>query len=414
MHVGSVSENSNGNKKWKIALFLCFLGLVLDGADVMILSLSLNSIRNDFGLSSTEAGFLGTITVLSLAVGGLFGGWASDRFGRVKVIATSILIFSILTGFLGMTRTVTEFAILRALSGLGLGCVYIVSVGLIAEYVPTIKRATMLSILGTGYTVGYIVASLIAGNVIPEFGWRPAYMLFWVGIFLAFIMYAFIPESESWKNSKKNIAEIAKTEKVESRLGFLLRDKAVLKILLLWLTVSAVFHVGYTGVNHWMPTFVETELNINYKAMTYYMIASWTAMIGGKLFAGYLGDKFGRRFSYMFGCIASAICLMLIIFFNSPANILFFLVAFGFLYGIPFGVYGTYMSESFPSYVRGTALGLAHNGGRIGSSIGPLLVGVITAGSSLSVAFFVLALAYAICFVPLFFVREKMYDPQTV
>ena len=116
-------------------------------------------------------------------------------------------------------------------------------------------------------------------------------------------MYAFIPESESWKNSKKNIAEIAKTEKVESRLGFLLRDKAVLKILLLWLTVSAVFHVGYTGVNHWMPTFVETELNINYKAMTYYMIASWTAMIGGKLFAGYLGDKFGRRFSYMFSIL---------------------------------------------------------------------------------------------------------------
>lgn len=59
MHMENTAGSAEGNKKWKVAFILCFLALVVDGADVMMLSLSLKSIKDDFGLTGVEAGMLG-------------------------------------------------------------------------------------------------------------------------------------------------------------------------------------------------------------------------------------------------------------------------------------------------------------------------------------------------------------------
>ncbi len=75
------------------------------------------------------------------------------------------------------------------------------------------------------------------------------------------------------------------------------------------------------------------------------MVGTYTAMILGKVLAGMMADKLGRRFTYAFGAIGTAIFLPLIVFYNSPSNILYLLVTFGFLYGIPYGVNATYMTE---------------------------------------------------------------------
>lgn len=413
MHVAAVAGDGNGNKKWKIAFFLCFLALVVDGADVMMLSLSLSKITADFGLSSVEAGMLGTVTILGMGIGGIFGGWASDKFGRVKAIAASVFLFSILTGLLSFTTNIYQFGALRFLSGLGLGTVYIVCAGLIAEYVPTKHRSITIAALQTGWTFGYILASLMAGAIIPEHGWRLMFLLSSSAVILAILIYIFVPESESWKKEQLT-PKISNGLTVQKQSSFkiVFQDKAVLKILGFWMLASALLHIGYNGVNHWMPHYIEHEMGLDFKSMTYYMIGSYTAMILGKLFAGYLADKVGRRFSFGFGSVATAICLFLIVNFHTPENIMYFLVAFGFLYGMPFGVYSTYMSESFPTNVRGTTLGTAHNGGRLGSALAPLLVGYVASGGSMSAGFIVLGLAYLTCLIPLFFVREKMYDPQ--
>lgn len=79
---------------WKIAFIFAFLALLVDGADLMLLSYSLNSIKADFGLSSVQAGMLGSFTLAGMAVGGIFGGWACDKFGRVRIVVISILTFS--------------------------------------------------------------------------------------------------------------------------------------------------------------------------------------------------------------------------------------------------------------------------------------------------------------------------------
>ena len=62
-----------------IAFLFCFLGLLADGADLMFLAYSLNSLKAEFGLSNFEAGSLGSITLAGMAIGGIYGGWACDH-----------------------------------------------------------------------------------------------------------------------------------------------------------------------------------------------------------------------------------------------------------------------------------------------------------------------------------------------
>jgi AAHS family cis,cis-muconate transporter-like MFS transporter len=85
-----------------------------------------------------------------------------------------------------------------------------------------------------------------------------------------------------------------------------------------------------------------------------------------------------------------------IIFFNTPDNILYLLITFGFLYGIPYGVNATYMAETFSTDVRGTAIGGAYNIGRVGAAIAPATIGFLASGGTFAMAFIVMGAAYFI------------------
>ena len=185
-------------------------------------------------------------------------------------------------------------------------------------------------------------------------------------------------------------------------------------MFLLWMGTAAFLQFGYYGVNNWMPMYLETELNMNFKSLTGYMVGAYTAMILGKILAGYAADKLGRRITFVFGTVSTAAFLPVIIFFNTPDNIAYLLINFGFLYGIPYGVNATYMAESFSTDVRGTAIGGAYNMGRLGAAIAPATIGMIAAGSSFGMTFIVvMGTAYFIAgVIPGLFIRERQYDPQ--
>jgi AAHS family cis,cis-muconate transporter-like MFS transporter len=385
----------------------------------------LTSLKAEFGLTSFQAGMLGSSSLAGMALGGITGGWACDKFGRVKTIAWSVVFFSIMTCILGFTQSYEQFMTLRFIGAFGLGSLYMACNTLMAEYVPTKYRTTVLGTLQTGQTVGYIVATLLAGAIIPDHGWR---MLFYVTIVpaaFALIFMRFVPEPASWQEAKieqfkrkelkiepttEAITVKAPSESVYKRIFGHTQHR---KMFLLWMSTAAFLQFGYYGVNNWMPTYLETELNMNFKALTGYMVGAYTAMILGKIIAGYAADKLGRRATFVFGTVATAAFLPVIIFFNTPTNIAYLLITFGFLYGIPYGVNATYMAETFSTDVRGTAIGGAYNMGRLGAAIAPATIGIIAAGGSFTMAFIVMGAAYFIAgVIPGFFIRERQYDPQ--
>lgn len=397
---------------WKIAFFFAFLALLVDGADLMLLSYSLNSIKAEFQLSSVQAGMLGSFTLAGMAIGGIFGGWACDQFGRVRIVVISILLFSVLTCGLGLTQNFIQFSILRFFASLGLGSLYIACNTLMAEYVPTRYRTTVLGTLQAGWAVGYIVATLLAGWIIPDHGWRMLFYVAIVPVILAVLMHFLVPEPHAWYHSRNDLNG-QNTNTQESALKRIFAEPRNRKMFILWALTAGFLQFGYYGVNNWMPSYLESELGMKFKEMTAYMVGTYSAMILGKVLAGYMADKLGRRFTYAFGAIGTAIFLPLIVFYNSPDNILFLLIAFGFLYGIPYGVNATYMTESFPTHIRGSATGGAYNVGRLGAAIAPATIGFLASGGSIGLGFLVMGAAYLICgVIPALLIKEKQYDPQ--
>jgi AAHS family cis,cis-muconate transporter-like MFS transporter len=156
------------------------------------------------------------------------------------------------------------------------------------------------------------------------------------------------------------------------------------------------------------------DLHVDLQSMGWYVAGTYTMMVIGKVVTGYVADLLGRRATWVASCMLTAIYLPVVIWFATPSTVAYWLVLFGFLYGAPYAVAATYMSESFPAGIRGTAVGTSYNLGRIGSTLSPLLIGVVASQYSIGAGIGLLGLSYAACgLVPGAFIREKLFDPQS-
>lgn len=392
---------------WKIVFAAAFIGLLVDAMDLQFLSLSLPMLMKEFGITKVQAGSLGTYTLVGMAVGGFFGGWISDRIGRVKTVAWTIVLFSVATFALAYAQTFTQFALIRFVSALGLGAEYVVCNTLMAEYVPTKNRTTVLGAVQAGWSVGYLVATLLAAPILPVYGWRPLFMISLAPVALAIVIRRIIPEPAGWRELA---IEASSKRKVEWQVIF--TDSKVRGIFILWTLTATFLQFGYYGVNNWLPTYLVNELHFDFKKMTGYLVGTYTAMILGKVVTGWLADRYGRRTMFVAGGVLTAAALPIIVNFNTPGNIVMLMTVFGFLYGMPYAVNATYMAESFTTNIRGTAVGGAYNIGRVGAAAAPILIGMIATQKSIGFGLALLGVSYALSgIIPALFIREKMHEP---
>ena len=131
------------------------------------------------------------------------GGWLSDRYGRVRMATYMFVLFCIGTAALGLVQTYEQFILIRFISAIGIGAEYSIVTMLMAEYVPTKRRTTILGTLQAAYSVGYLVAALLAGAILPEYGWRPLYFLSIIPVVLAIYIRVKVPEPKTWIEAKE-------------------------------------------------------------------------------------------------------------------------------------------------------------------------------------------------------------------
>jgi len=403
--------------RWILVFLLGYLALIADGADVMMYGLTLSRIKDDFGLTNVEAGALGSLTLLGMAIGGIVGGWASDRLGRVRVVAWALALFSLGAGMLGFSHSFAEFAVVRFISSLGIGCMILVTT-LVAEYVPTERRSLILGMLQTGISAGYIVVIALSNWILPHYGWRTLYYVSAVPVLLAFAIKFAVPEPASWLASRAAAREAKSSgngnarQRGDNRYAQIFRDRQARTMFMLWTFASIFVLSGFYGLNNWLPTYLEKELHIKFSSLTGYMIGTYVVAFIGKIFAGWLGDRWSRRGVYVLGCIGASLFLPVIIFFHTRENISTLMLVFGFLYGVPLGTIGTFMSESFATSVRGTAVGGSYNLGRFCSGAAPIVIGFIATQFSIGLGFLVVGAVFFLSGVCALFIPDRLYDTQ--
>jgi len=241
-----------------------FFGLVLDGMDLQMLSLSLPQIMKEGHVSSVMAGALATWTFVGMGLGVIFGGWISDRLGRVRVVWWSIASFSVLTSGIALTSGYWQVAALRFLSGLGLGALFSIGNLLAAEYAPTRIRTTVGGLMQAGWSVGYVLAAVLSAYILPNLGWRPLFAVAIIPGILALWLLQSVTDPPSWFAARNAAKHAGKTK---NEFGIIWADRTMRFTLIAWMITSIVLQFGYYGCVSWLPSYLVKDLGVNLKSM---------------------------------------------------------------------------------------------------------------------------------------------------
>jgi len=180
------------------------LGYFVDIYDLLLFSITRTQSLKDIGIAAADVKAQGTfifnVQMFGLLLGGILWGIVGDKFGRIKVLFGSILLYSIANFFNAYVHDVNTYAIVRFFAGIGLAGELGAGITLVSETMSKEKRGYGTMIVAVVGLFGAVLANL----VYKTFGWHNAYL---VGgafglVLLALRMGTF--ESGMFKNAEKS------------------------------------------------------------------------------------------------------------------------------------------------------------------------------------------------------------------
>jgi MFS family permease len=363
----------------KSAFWACTGGWILDAMDVQIYSFAIPAIIAAFHLSNTDAGLIGTSTLLASAFGGWFAGAISDRFGRVRTLQITIAWFAIFTFLTGFAQNYTQLLACRALMGFGFGGEWAAAAVLIGEFIRPEHRGKAVGAMQSGWAVGWGVAALLATAFFTMFGQETAWRaLFWVGIapaILVFFIRRMVDEPKGFDETQKKLDAAGKAA------NFLeIFSPPVIRTTILTCLLSIGAQGGYYAITTWLPTFLRTERKLTVLGTGGYLAVIIVGSFIGYLVSAWLNDRIGRRANFILFALCSIITV--IVYTQLPVdNTLMLWLGFplGFFASGIFSGMGPFLTELFPTRMRGSGQGFAYNFGRGIAALNPMFVGMLSA-----------------------------------
>ena len=155
---------------------ICVVLNMLDGFDVLVMAFTAPAVSADWGLKGAQLGVLLSAGLFGMAGGSLFLAPWADRFGRRAITLTSLILITLGMLLSAATQSAGQLALLRVLTGIGIGGM-LASINVItAEYSSDRWRSTAVSIQVIGYPIGATIGGSIAGVLIAQHGWRSAFL----------------------------------------------------------------------------------------------------------------------------------------------------------------------------------------------------------------------------------------------
>lgn len=386
MRKGAFSiQEVTGSQKW-LALWAAFFGFMLDAMDVLLYVFAINTFKAEFGLSNAQAGLVSSATLIASSLGGIVAGRVSDRVGRRRTLIGTILIYSAASGGTALSTGLWDLIFWRAIVGLGLGGEWAAGATLVAESWPGKQRARAVSLMQSGWAIGYMLAALLAATVLPAFGWRA---MFLVGVLPALLTVGI--------RAKVREPEVYATQPdVESRWSDIFRGQLGYRTLVSTMVATSVL-LAYWGLFTWLPGFLAAPISAGGAGFSIVKTSGWIfAMQAGAFFGylnfGWLADRFGRRPAFAAYVVIAAILTP--IYGTLPrwggewthTALLVLGPLIGFFGTGFFSLFGSMLAELYPTSVRGAGQGFVYNSGRGLSALSPYLVGATADHYGLGVA----------------------------
>lgn len=378
---------SSEEKSERKALLAATVGYAMDGFDLLVLGFMLEAISAEFGLDRAQAAALFTWTLVGAVAGGLLFGLLSDRFGRVRTLSWSILVFAVFTGLCAFARNYQELLLYRSFAGLGLGGEFGLGMALVAETWPAEKRARACSYVGIGWQAGVLAAALLTPLLLPHIGWRGVFLVGVIPSLAAFVVRQSVDEPEIYLERKKS-------EHFLTPVRLLFKDARTTMISLGVLFLCSVQNFGYYGVMVWLPSYLSGAFGFSLTKTGLWTSVTVLGMALGALVFGHVADWLGRKpafIAYQFGAFLT---IPLYANLSDPWALLAGGAVMGFFVNGMIGGYGALMSELYPTEARATAENLLFNLGRGVGGFGPIVIATLAERFSFAHAISLLALAY--------------------
>ena len=383
-------------------LMVTGLGWLFDSMDTGLISFVLPVLSKEWGLTPDQMGWIGSIGLVGMALGAVVSGTVADRIGRKKVFTMTVLMYAIATGMCAMAWSYEALLFFRFLVGFGLGGELPVAATLMSEYAPTKLRGRFIVLLESFWGIGWLVAACIAYLLIPEFGWKMAFLIGSLPALYVFIIRLHMPESVRYLIAKKKIseakaiildlekrlhvdsqpfdnellpAEAGTAENEQAGPGALWSGKYIRRTIMLWLAWFGIVY-SYYGIFMWLPSIVFQQGFAVVKTFEYVLIMT-LAQLPGYYCAAWLVDVIGRKYTLSIFLLMSGVASYFFGNAGSSETLLLWGATMSFFNLGAWGVIYTYTPELYPTSMRALGSGWAAGFGRIGGMIAPALVGIM-------------------------------------
>ncbi|MGA2399568.1 MAG: MFS transporter [Steroidobacteraceae bacterium] len=361
-------------------LIAACLGYGLDGFDFMIYTFVIPTLLAVWHMTKAQAGYIATGALIASAVGGWAAGVLADRYGRVRVLQWTVAWFAAFTALSGFTNSYQALYFTRALQGLGFGGEWAVGSVLIAETIAARHRGKASGLVQSSWAIGWAGAALsFAGlyELLPAaLAWR---VLFWLGIAPALLIVYIrrrVPESPLYAS--------ARAQRAGAHFLDIFRPPLCRTTLLASLLCTGMMG-AYYAVNTWLPTYLWSERHLSAGGISRYLLVLIAGSFAGYLTAAWLSDALGRRRCFMLFAAAGAVLVLAYTRVTvSDAQTLALGFPLGFFQSGIFSGMGAYLSELYPSTVRGSGQGFSYSSGRAAGSLFPAIIGVASTHASLA------------------------------
>ncbi|WDY55713.1 MFS transporter [Pseudomonas sp. PSKL.D1] len=375
--------------QWRV-LLLCFLVTAIDGLDTAAIGFIAPALREHWQLGAAELGPVLGAALVGLMLGAFMAGPLADRFGRKRVLLLSVACFGTFSLAAAFAQDLHSLALLRFLTGLGLGGAMPNAITLTSEYCPQRRRSLMVTGMFCGFTLGSALGGVVAAQMLPVFGWRSVLLLGGVlPLALLPVLVLALPESVRFlaRRNPRDVRALATLGQIaplpagcqqlhieaedegHSPVRQILATPLRRGTLALWLTFFMSLLIIY-GMTNWLPLLVkDTGLTLSQAALV-----SALFQIGGTLGALCLGaamDRFDPHHVLALALLGGAGCLFAIGQSHGDYALLGLSVA-----GMGFCISGSQVGANalaaafYPTSSRATGVSWAHGVGRIGSVCG--------------------------------------------